>query len=120
MCGIADAVSGLISDVIVDPLSDIVMDVTGQSAVLEQQQANADAQAQAILSASLSAAQAAQAQASAAATSINQQVRQETLADTASAQISTVEQGPTVVQAADTATTQRKRRVARFKVQGGL
>ena len=121
MCGglvkdLGDAAVGLLVDPLVDVAGDLVMDVTGQSAILDQQRANADAQAQAILSSSLAAAQAAQAQAGAAAASINTQLRQEDVARQAAEKLGVVEAGPTVVQGADMIPKQVIRRRARFKV----
>jgi len=121
MCGglikdIGDAAVGVLVDPIVGVASDLVMDVTGQSAILDQQRANADAQAQAILASSLASAQAAQAQAGAAAASINTQLRQEELAQQAADKLGVIEAGPTVTQGADVIPKRVLRRQAKFKV----
>ena len=121
MCGglikdLGDAAVGLLVDPLVDVAKDVVMDVTGQSAILDQQRANADAQAQAILASSLASAQAAQAQAGAAAASINTQLRQEELGQLAADRLGVIEAGPTVTQGADVLQKKVLRRQAKFKV----
>ena len=121
MCGglikdIGDAARDIVIDPIMGVAADVVMDVTGQSDILDQQRANADAQAQAIIASSLAAAQAAQAQAGAAAASINTQLRQEEIAQQAADKIGVLEQGPTVTQGEDVVRKKVLRRQAKFRI----